>query len=72
LTRQQNAKALLPLLKRPRAKGFAIEVEEIEQEEDERIAVAGVRCVLDEAERGRAVGPDAAELSVEIGLPGRQ
>ena len=67
--RQQVAKALLPLPKRPRADGFAIEVEEIEQEKDESIAVAGVRCILDQAERGGAVGANAAQLAVEIGLP---
>jgi hypothetical protein len=44
-------------------------VEEIEQEKDESITVAGVRCVLDQAERGRAVGPHTAQLPVEIGLP---
>jgi hypothetical protein len=31
--------------------------------------VARVRRGLDEAERGRAVGTDAAELAIEIGLP---
>ena len=34
--------------------------------------VAGVRCSLDQAERGGAVGADAAQLAVEIGLPRRQ
>jgi hypothetical protein len=48
--RQQRAKALLPFFKRFRADGFAIEVEEIEQNKDERIAVARIRCVLDQAE----------------------
>ena len=43
LSGQQNAKAILPLLKRPRAKGFAIEVEEIEQEKDESVALTEVR-----------------------------
>jgi hypothetical protein len=47
-------------------------MEEIEQEKDESIAVTRVRCVLDQAERGGAVGPDAAELSVEIGLSRRE
>jgi hypothetical protein len=59
LSGQHNAKALLALLKRPCAKGFAVEMEEVEQEKDESIAVTGVRCVLDQAERGRAVGWEA-------------
>jgi len=42
-------------------------MEEIEQEKDESAAVTGVRCVLDQAERGDA-GPDAAQFAVEIGL----
>src|SRR6266550_2378441 len=57
-------------LKRPRAKGFAVEVEEIEQEKNESAAVTCVRCVLDQAERGRAVGPHTAQLPVEIALSG--
>ena len=52
--------------------GFAIEVEEIEQEKHQSIAVAAVRCVLDQAERGGAVGTNAAQLAVEIGLPRRE
>lgn len=67
---QQFAEAFLPLRQRPHADGFAIEVEEIEQEKDEGVAFTGVRCVLDQAERGCAVGADAAQLPVEIGLFG--
>ena len=52
--------------------GFAIEVEEIEQEKHESIAIAAVRCILDQAEGGGAVGANAAQLAVEIGLPRRQ
>jgi hypothetical protein len=70
--RQERAEALFPLFKRHRADGFAIEMEEIEQEEDQSIAVTSVRCVLDQVERGRAVGPDATELAIEIGLPGKR
>jgi hypothetical protein len=43
-------------------------VEEIEQEKDESAAVTRVRGVLDQAERGGAIRPDAAQLAVEIGL----
>src|SRR5215472_4685069 len=35
-------------------------------------AVARVRGVLDQAERGGAVGPDAAQLAVKIGLSRRE
>jgi hypothetical protein len=66
--RQQFAEPFLPLRQGPRADAFAIEVEEIEQS----IAFAGVRCVLDQAERGCAVGADAAQLPVEIGFSGRE
>jgi hypothetical protein len=65
---QQVAKALLPLREWPRADGFAIEVEEIKQEKDESVAVTGVRCGLDQAEGGCAIGADAAQLPVEISL----
>jgi hypothetical protein len=68
--RQQRAKTLLPYFKRLRADGFAVEMEQVEQEKDERLAVARVRRGLDQAERGRAVGANAAELAIKIGLPG--
>jgi hypothetical protein len=70
--RQQPAKTFFPLRNRHRGDRFAIEVEEIEQEKDESIAVPRVRCVLDQAEGGGAVRTDAAQLAVEIGLPGRE
>jgi len=47
-------------------------VDQIEQEKDERAAVAGVRGVLDQAERCGAIGAHAAQLAVEIGLPRRE
>jgi hypothetical protein len=47
-------------------------VDEIEKEKDESAAVTGVRCVLDQAEGRGAVGANAAQLPVEIGLPGRE
>jgi hypothetical protein len=68
---QQSAKTLLPLPKRQRANGFAIEVEQIEQEEHQSTAT-GVRCVLDQAERRGAIRQDAAQFAVEIGLPRRE
>jgi hypothetical protein len=40
--REQGAKAFFPLLQRPRAKGLAIEMEEIEQKEDQRLGVTRV------------------------------
>jgi hypothetical protein len=47
-------------------------MEEIEQEKDQSAAVTGVRCVLDQAERCGAVGANAAQFAVEIGLSGRE
>ena len=41
-----------------------------EQEEDERGGIAAIGRRLDHAEGGGAVGTHAAELAVEIGLPG--
>ena len=38
-------------------------MEKVEQEKDECLAVTGIRCVLDQAERDGAVGPDAAQLA---------
>jgi hypothetical protein len=70
--RKHVAKTLLPIPKRQRVNGFAIEVEQIEQKKHESIAVAAVRCVLDQTERGGAIGANAAQLAVEIGLPRRQ
>src|SRR5262249_58409032 len=70
--RQQGAKTFFPLRNRHRGDRFAIEVEEIEQEKDESAAVARVRGVLDQAERDGAIGPDAAQLAVEIGLSRRE
>ena len=69
---QQGAKALLPLAERFRGDGFAIEVQDIEEEKDERVGVTGVRCVLDQAKRRDAVRTYAAQLSVEIGLSRRK
>jgi hypothetical protein len=64
--RQQRAEALLPFFKRHCADGFAIKVEEIEPEENQGPVMACVGRGLDQAERGRAVGPDPAQLPVEI------
>jgi hypothetical protein len=44
-------------------------VQKIEQEEHEPGRVAGIRCQLDHAEGGDAVGAYAAQLAVEISLP---
>lgn len=41
-------------------------MEEIEHEVDKRPGVTSVRSVLDQAERGGAVGPDTAQLPVEM------
>jgi hypothetical protein len=70
--RQQRAKALALFLERPRADGLAVEMEEVKREKDERIAVPCVRCILDQAERARAIGTDTAQLAIEISLPCRE
>jgi hypothetical protein len=43
-------------------------MQKIKQKEDEAGSVAGIRCQLDHAERGDAVGAHAAQLAVEIDL----
>src|SRR6516165_4300441 len=48
---------------------LSVEMEKIEQEEDQRRRVGAVRSELDDVERGDAVGTDAAQFAVEIGLP---
>jgi hypothetical protein len=67
--RQERMEPLLPLFERVRADGFAIELEEVEQKEDQVFRVARVRRGLEEAERGCAILLNAAQLPVEIGLP---
>src|SRR5262249_56341585 len=67
--REQSAEPLLPLAHRPRAEILAVEIEKIEQEEDQRRRVAAVRSELHDVEGGDAVGTNAAEFTVDIGLP---
>ena len=43
-------------------------MQKIEQEEDQRGRVGAIRGELDDVEGGDPVGPDAAELAIEIGL----
>jgi hypothetical protein len=45
-------------------------MQKIEQEEHQRGGVAAVRCRLDHAEGGDAVGAHAAQFAIEIGLAG--
>ena len=66
--RQQAGQPFLALEQRPCREIFAVEVEQIEQEEHEAGGVAGVRRQLDHAERGDAVGAQSAQFAVEIGL----
>ena len=68
--RQQRGEARLALNQWPHAQIFAVEVQKIEQEEDERGGIAAVGCCLDHPERGDAVGAHAAQFAVEIGLRG--
>ena len=68
--RQQFGEPRLALDERPRIEILAVEVQKIEQEEDERGGVAAVGRRLDHANGGDAVGTDAAQFAVEIGLLG--
>jgi len=68
--RQQGGKPRFALDKRLRAKIFAVEIQKIEQEEDQRRGVAAVGRGLDHAEGGDAIGAHAAQFAVEIGLLG--
>ena len=43
-------------------------MQKIEQEEDQRGRVGAIRGELDDVEGGDPVGPDAAELAIEISL----
>jgi hypothetical protein len=49
--------------------GFTIEMKKVEQAEDEGFGAARVGCSLYQTEGSDAVGADAAQLSVGIGLP---
>jgi hypothetical protein len=69
---QQRPQAFLPFVEWLRTDGLTVEMEKIEQEKDKCLAVPGVGCILDETEGGGAVGPDAAQLPVEVSLPGRE
>jgi hypothetical protein len=48
--RQKASEAFLPLQQRRRTDRVAIEIEEVEYEEDERGGVVGIRCCLNQAE----------------------
>ena len=52
----------------PRADIVAVGMQKIEDEEYQTRRVAGIRRGLDQAEGGGAVGEDAAQFAVEIGL----
>jgi hypothetical protein len=67
---EQFGETFLALDQRPETEIFAIEVQEIEQEENQRRGVAAARRQLDHAERGDAVGTHAGEFAVAIGLAG--
>jgi hypothetical protein len=67
--REQGSQPLLALDQRARPEIVAVEMEEIEQEEDQRRRIAAVRRELDYIEGGNAAGANAAQFAVEIGLP---
>ena len=65
---KQGLEPLLTLDQRPRPEILAVEIEQIEEEQDQSRRVAAVGRQLDDVERGEAVGAEAAQLAVEIGL----
>jgi len=66
--RQQGGEPLLAVDQRPGGDIVAVEMQKIEQVKDKPRRAAGVRCGLQAAEGRNAVGADAAEFAVEIGL----
>jgi hypothetical protein len=68
--RQQTRKTFLACGEGPGAEILAVEIEQIEEEEDQRGGVPVVRSELDDVERGNAVGSDAAQFAITIGLAG--
>jgi len=66
--RQQRGEPFLALENGLRSEILAVEVDQIEQEEHECRGVAGIGGELNDAEARDAVGGDAAQFAVEIGL----
>jgi hypothetical protein len=66
--RQQFGDPRLALDQRPRADIVAVEMQKVENEVHQPGRVAGIGRGLDHAERGDAVGGDAAQFAVEVGL----
>jgi hypothetical protein len=58
--RGDGRQKILSLSYRRRTDHLAIEVEEVEQEEDESVGVARIRSRLDQAERGLHISGNAA------------
>jgi hypothetical protein len=67
-TRQQRGKPRLALDQRPGADVVAVEMQKVENKKHQPGCVTGIRRGLDHAKGGDAVGEDAAQLAVEIGL----
>jgi hypothetical protein len=65
---EQRGEPVLALDQWPRAEILTVEIEQIEQEENQCRGVAAVGRQLNNVERGEAVGADAAQFAVEIGL----
>jgi hypothetical protein len=70
--RHQLAQAFLALDQRRRADRLAIEMEQIEQKEGERVGIAAIGRGLDQAEGVRSIRAHPAQLAVETSLRRRQ
>src|SRR5438067_2116647 len=65
--RQQSGEPRLPLDQRQRAEVLTIEMQKVEDKIQQPAGIASVRRGLDHAERGDAVGVDAAEVRATYG-----
>ncbi len=56
----------LPFRERQPDQIIAIEKEQVEYEKNQGISVPGIRCCLNDAERGRSIRTHATELAIEV------
>src|SRR3954453_3557865 len=68
---QQRLQPALAVDQGQRGDIFAVDEQEVEEEEDER-ALAGVAGILDQIKRSPAIGEHATKLAIEVGVLGRQ
>src|SRR5262249_48057264 len=68
IIREQSAEPLLALDQRTGTKILAVDVEKIEQKKYQRRRIAAVGSELNDVEGGDAVGTNAAQFAIQIGL----